>query len=164
MSQKKLIIILVVVIVIAVITWFVYKHYQKQLHKKFPIRKGSKGKGVQFVQLTFDAPLTGVWDETFNNHVKNQTGNDSLEWSKQDLFDYWFKTALTSETFPLVPGQSSGWIIAVQVMLGANKFTDDYDQDTVTLVKKAIGKDTISLMDYLTIGEDVFGINAADYK
>lgn len=164
MSQKKLIIILLIVIVVAVITWFVYKHYQKQLHRKFPIRKGSKGKGVQLVQITFDAPPTGVWDDNFNDHVKKQTGNDSLEWSKADLFDYWFKTALTSETFPLVPGQSSGWIIAVQVMLGANKFTDFYDQDTVALVKNAIGKDTISLMDYLTIGENVFGIDVADYK
>lgn len=164
MSQKKLIIILLVVISVAVITWYLYKHYQKQLHKKFPIRKGSRGKGVQLVQITFDSPVTGVWDDTFNDHVKKQTGNDSLEWSKKDLFDYWFKTALTSETFPLVPGQSSGWIVAVQVMLGANKFTDYYDQDTVNLVKKAIGKDTISLMDYLTIGENVFGINVADYK
>jgi hypothetical protein len=63
-----------------------------------------------------------------------------------------------------MPGQSSGYIIAVQVMLGAKKFTDNYDQETVNLVKNTIGKDQITLMDYLTIGEDVFGINTADYK
>lgn len=134
------------------------------MHRKFPIRKGSKGKGVQLVQITFDAPLTGVWDDDFNNFVRKETGNPSLEWSKADLFDYWFKPALTSESFPLRPGQSSGWIIGVQVMLGAKKFTDYYDQDTVNLVQKAIGKNEIKLMDYLKIGEDVFGIDVADYK
>ena len=134
------------------------------MHKKFPIRKGSKGKGVQLVQLTFDVPLTGIWDESFNSIVFDQTGNASLEWSKEDLFDYWFKTALTNDSFPLTPGQRSGWITAVQVMLGAKKFTDTYEQDTATLVQKAIGKNQIDLMDYLTIGENVFGITAADYK
>lgn len=164
MNNKKLIIILLIVLVLSVVAWYLYKHYQKQLHRKFPIRKGSKGKGVQLVQITFDAPLTGVWDDQFNSFVQSITGNPALEWSKADLFDYWFKTALTSESFPLVPGQSSGWIIGVQVMLGAKKFTDYYDQDTVNLVQKAIGKSEITLMDYLTIGEDVFGINVSDYK
>lgn len=164
MKTKTLVIILIVLIVLSIAAWYVYKHYQKQLHRKFPIKKGSKGKGVQLAQLTFDTPLTGVWDDQFNELVRSQTGNASLEWSKKDLFDYWFKPALTAESFPLTPGSSSGYVMALQVMLGAKEYSDRFDNTTLNLVQKAIGKNEVSLMDYLNIGADVFGITNADFN
>jgi peptidoglycan hydrolase-like protein with peptidoglycan-binding domain len=121
----------------------------------FPLKKGSKGKAVQMLQVIVGVKPDSVWGEATDLAVKRAA---LPEYNGQIYASQFlgYTTGLgkaPSATWPLSTGSAGNYVKAVQIMLG-QKIDGKFGPGTAAAVRSVLGHGTVTDTEFLQLIKD----------